>query len=135
MAITANASSLTGFAPWGCTRLANHALVKTGVRHDANLRYLYQGPGRPGPGRPKSYDGKVQWDDLSRFECVTSEDDPVRLYHQVLNHAHLRRNLRVVLVVDTRSQRRAVLFSTDTAMNAQALYRIYKARFQNLPRT
>ena len=110
--------------------MANHALVKTGVRHDANLRYLYQGPGRPGPGRPKSYDGKVQWDDLSRFECVTSEDDPVRLYHQVLNHAHLRRNLRVVLVVDTRSQRRAVLFSTDTAMNAQALYRIYKARFQ-----
>ena len=47
-----------GSAPWGCTRLANHALVKTGVRRDANLRYLYQGPGRSGPGRPKAYDGK-----------------------------------------------------------------------------
>ena len=36
------------------------------LRHDANLRYLYQG-GRP-PGRPKLYDGKVDLDDLSRFE-------------------------------------------------------------------
>ena len=52
------------------------------------------------------------------------------LYHQVLNHVHLRRNLRVVLVVDTRTRRRAVLFSTDTDMQAQALYRSYKARFQ-----
>ena len=52
------------------------------------------------------------------------------LYHQVLNHVHLRRNLRVVLVVDTRSRRQAVLFSTDTDMDAQTLYRSYKARFQ-----
>ena len=61
---------------------------------------------------------------------MTSEDDTIVLYHQVLNHVHLRRNLRVVLVLDTRSRRRAVLFSTDTDMDAQALYRGYKARFQ-----
>ena len=52
------------------------------------------------------------------------------LYHQVLNHVHVRRNLRVVLVVDTRTQRRAVLFSSDTDLDAQAFYRGYKARFQ-----
>ena len=52
------------------------------------------------------------------------------LYHQVLNHVHLRRNLRVVLVVDTHTQRRAVLFSTDTDLDTQTLYRGYKARFQ-----
>ena len=108
------------------------------LRRDANLRYFYQGLGHPGPGRPKTYDGKVQWDDLSRFEWVHSEDDDIVLYHQVLNHVHLRRNpgsspgqvLRVVLVVDTRTQRRAVLFSTDTDLDAQTLYRGYKARFQ-----
>ena len=61
---------------------------------------------------------------------MQSEDDDVVLYHQVLNHVHLRRNLRVVLVVDTRTQRRAVLFSTDTDLDAQTLYRGYKARFQ-----
>ena len=33
-------------------------------------------------------------------------------------------------MVDTRTQRRAVLFSTDTDLDAQTLYRGYKARFQ-----
>src|SRR5205823_10443174 len=32
------------------------------LRIDAHLRYLYQGPKRPGPGRPTTYDGKVNWD-------------------------------------------------------------------------
>ena len=112
----------------GLRALGLHQIGK--LRRDANLRYLYQGPRRPGPGRPKTYDGKVHWDDLARFERVASEDAAVVLYHQVLNHVHLRRNLRVVLVVDTRSQRQAVLFSTDTDMDAQALCRAYKARFQ-----
>ena len=112
----------------GVRALGLHQMGK--LRRDANLRYLNQGVGRPGPGRPKTYDGKVQWDDLSRFERVHSEDDGIVLYHQVLNHVHLRRNLRVVLVVDTRTQRRAVLFSTDTDLDAQTLYRGYKARFQ-----
>ena len=121
----------------GVRALGMHQIGK--LRQDANLRYLYQGPGRPGPGRPKTYDGKVLFDDpvsstgqaLSRFERVTSEDDDsIVLYHQVLNHVHLRRNLRVVLVLDSRSRRRAVLFSTDTDMDAQTLYRSYKARFQ-----
>ena len=40
----------------GVRALGMHQIGK--LRHDANLRYLYQGPGRPGPGRPKLYDGK-----------------------------------------------------------------------------
>ena len=112
----------------GVRALGLHQIGK--LRRDANLRYLYQGPGRSGPGRPKTYDGKVQWDDLSRFERVQSEDDDIVLYHQVLNHVHLRRDLRVVLVVDTRTRRRAALFSSDTDLDVQALYRGYKARFQ-----
>ena len=92
MAITANVNSSTGFAPSGCTRLANCAVTPIPVFTRTSLRYLYQGPGRPGPGRPKTYDGKVHWDDLSRFEWVQSEDDDIILYHQVLNHVHLRRN-------------------------------------------
>ena len=112
----------------GVRALGMHQIGK--LRRDANLRYLYQGPKRPGPGRPRVYGGKVQWDDLSRFACVPSADDATLLYHQVLNHVHLRRNLRVVLVVDTRTQRRAVLFSSDLDLDAQTLYRSYKARFQ-----
>jgi DDE superfamily endonuclease len=100
------------------------------LRSDANLRYLYQGPHRPGPGRPKTYDGKVHWDDLSRFAKVETEDDAIVLYHQVLNHVQCQCNLHVVLVVDTKHHRRAVLFSTDVDVDALTIYRYYKARFQ-----
>lgn len=100
------------------------------LRLDANLRYLYQGPKRPGPGRPQTYDGKVHWDNLSRFEKVATEDDDIVLYHQVLNHIRFQCNLHVVLVVDTKHNRKAVLFSTDLHLDALTIYRYYKARFQ-----
>src|SRR5438445_2847712 len=100
------------------------------LRLDANLRYLYQGPKRPGPGRPKTYDGKVHWDNLSRFEKVETEDDDIVLYHQVLNHVQFQCTLSVVLVVDTKHHRRAVLFSTDVDLDALTIYRYDKARFQ-----
>ena len=100
------------------------------LRIDAHLRYLYQGPQRPGPGRPKTYDGKVHWDDLARFAKVETDDDAIVLYHQVLNHVQCPCNLRAVLVVDTTHHRRAVLFSTDVDLDALTIYRYDKARFQ-----
>jgi hypothetical protein len=111
----------------GVRALGLHQIGK--LRLDANLRDLYQGPRRPGPGRPQTYDGKVNWGDLSRFEKVETEDDAIVLYHQGLNHVQFQCNLHVVLVVDTKHNRRAVLFSTDVALDALTLYRYYKARF------
>jgi hypothetical protein len=52
------------------------------------------------------------------------------LYHQVVHHVQFRCPLRVVLVVDTARNRRAVLFSTDVGLDALTLYRYDKARFQ-----
>jgi hypothetical protein len=112
----------------GVRSLGLHQIGK--LRADANLRYLYAGPKRLGPGRPKTYDGKVNWADLSRFDQLDIQDDHILLYHQVLNHVHFKSNLRVVLVVDTQHNRRAVLFSTDVELDALSLYRYYKARFQ-----
>ena len=91
-------------------RLGWHQIGK--LRADANLRYLYRGPKRPGRGRQKTYDGKVNWSDLSRFERLETEDEHTVLYHQVLNHVQLKRNLQVVVVVNTQSNRYVVLFST-----------------------
>jgi hypothetical protein len=112
----------------GVRALELHQIGK--LRADANLRYLYQGPKRPGPGRQKLYDGKVNWSDLSRFEPLDTEDEPIVLYHQVLNHVQLKRNLQVVVVVHTQRKRYAVLFSTDVDLDPLTLYRYYKARFQ-----
>ena len=112
----------------GVRGLELHQIGK--LRADANLRYLYQGPKRPGPGRQKTYDGKVNWSALSRFERLDTEDEHIVLYHQVLNHVQLQCNLQVVVVVHTQRNRYAVLFSTDVNLEPQRLYRYYKARFQ-----
>ncbi len=99
-------------------------------RADAHLRDLYQGPQRPGPGRHKPYNGKVHWSDLSRFEHLVTEDEHMGLSHQVVNHVQCKRNLQVVVVVDTQRNRYAVLLSTDVDLKALTLYRYDKARFQ-----
>lgn len=112
----------------GVRALELHQIGK--LRADANLRYLYQGPKHPGPGRQKTYDGKVNWSALSRFERLDTEDEHIVLYHQVLNHVQLQCNLQVVVVVHTQRNRYAVLFSTDVDLEPQRLYRYYKARFQ-----
>ena len=104
MAITANRNSLGVSVPWGLSRLANCASTPSPLSQP--------GAETPRPGRPQTYDGKVRWDNLSRFEKVATEDD-VSSYQQVLNHVQFQCNLRVVLVVDTKHNRRAVLFSTD----------------------
>jgi len=103
------------------------------LRCDANMRFFYTGPPRAqGSGRQKTYDGKVDWQDLSRFEYIT-EQDGLELYTQVLNHVSLKRTLRVVVVLDRRDPnkpRYAILFSTDLHLDAVILFYSYKARFQ-----
>jgi IS4 transposase len=100
------------------------------LRRDANLRYLYDGPPRLGPGRPKQYDGQVQWADLSRFVQVVSGDEGIVLYTQVVNDVQGKGHVRVVVAVETSTDRSAVLFSPDIDLAAARLYRSDKARFQ-----
>jgi hypothetical protein len=102
------------------------------LRHDANLRYLYQGPQKQFGARRK-YDGKVKFDDLSRFEYVGEVEKDIHLYTLVLNSVHLKCNIRLVYVLNLRQPNKpcyALLFSTDTQLEAETIYRYYKARFQ-----
>ena len=115
----------------GVCELDLHVVGK--LRCDANMRYLYTGPKREkGSGRQKTYDGKVDWQDLSRFEYVDTKDG-IEVYTLVLNHVSLKDNLKVVVLLDSRKKdkvRYALLFSTDINLSALTLYRYYKAHFQ-----
>ena len=115
----------------GVEELGLHTIGK--LRGDANMRFFDTGPKRArGQGRQKTYAGKVDWQDLQDFDWVSSEDG-IDLYTQVLNHRSLKRTLRVVVVLDQRDPkhpRYALLFSTDLTLDAQTIYRAYKARFQ-----
>ena len=114
----------------GVCELNLHMVGK--LRCDANMRYLYTGPKREkGRGRQKTFDGKVDWQDWSRLEYVGREDG-IEIYTLVLNHVSLKRNVRVVVLLDKSKDktRQVILFSTDTELDAKTLVRYYKARFQ-----
>jgi IS4 transposase len=101
------------------------------LRLDANLRYLYTGT-HTGRGRPKRFDGKVHLCDLSRFTAVETSDTAITLYTAVVNHVTLQRDVRLVVVVNSRDAARpryALLFATNTELAAADIYRYYKARF------
>ena len=102
------------------------------LRHDANLRYLYQGPQKKF-GAKRKYAGKVKFDDLSRLEDVGEVEKDIHLYTLVVNSVKLQCNIRLVYVLNLRNKNKpgyALLFSTDTDLAAETLYRYYKARFQ-----
>ena len=102
------------------------------LRHDANLRYLYDGPQKKFGARRK-YDGKIKFDDLRRLEYVDEVDKDIHLYTAVVYSVGLKRNIRLVYVLNLRNKKKpgyALLFSTDTELDAETIYRYFKARFQ-----
>jgi hypothetical protein len=101
------------------------------LRHDAALRWLYEGEQKP-RGRKRLYDGKVNFNDLSRFEFVGALADGTKQYTAVVNSACFKRNLRIVYLVKQVGDKvqTALLFSTDVKLCPKTLVRYYKARFQ-----
>lgn len=102
------------------------------LRFDANLRYLYTGEQKH-RGRPRKYDGKVTFTDLSRFTVAIAVQPNVDLYTQRVWHVSLKREIRVVYLIDRRSLNRVgtcLLFSTDVDQDPQQIVQFYKLRFQ-----
>jgi hypothetical protein len=117
-------------------QLITNAIIESGfdqigkLRRDANLRYLYTGEQKP-KGRHKVYDGKVVIGEVDRLECV-GEINGATAYTAIVNCVNLERNIRIVyLVYKTQSASSfALLFSTDTELDARSIVRFYQARFQ-----
>jgi hypothetical protein len=109
----------------------NYHLISR-LRADARLLYLYEGAQKK-RGRRRKYDGRVTFNDLSRFEKIEASPAHITLYTLVVWSVSLRRRVRVVIVVNNKEPdkpRYAVLFSTDTQLAATDIFRFYKARFQ-----
>ena len=101
------------------------------LRKDADLRYLYTGPRRSGPGRPKEYDGKINCTqlDLSRVErCY--EDDEITIFTAVVNSKRFKRNIRIAYIQHRATKGHTILFSTDLTLDGYLIYYYYHLRFQ-----
>jgi hypothetical protein len=110
-----------------------HAITK--LRSDADCWFLYTGPHPKRRGARRKYDGKVHFQDLSRFEDLgIRHDEPhLHLYTAVVWHKTLQRRLRLVVLLnrkDPAKPRFIVLGSTDPDLNGHKLLELYAARFQ-----
>lgn len=105
--------------------------VITKARGDADMRYLYKGPPRKGPGRKKVYDGKVSWQALDKRRWKRCyEDEDLLAYEAVVWSVALKQQVKVVYVKFRERKGYAVLVSTDTAMAGETVLHYYRLRFQ-----
>src|SRR5262249_9221772 len=114
-------------------RLGLHAITK--LRSDAACVLLYTGPPPKRRGARRKDDGKVNFQDLSRFEDLgTMEEEPhLHLSTAVVWHKTLKRRLRLVVLLnrkDPAKPRFIVLGSTDPELPGRKLVELYAARFQ-----
>jgi hypothetical protein len=117
-------------------QLITQAILESGfdqigkLRGDANLRYLYTGDQKP-KGRRKVYDGKMVIGEIDRLEFA-GELNGAKVYTAVVNCVNLKRDVRIAYwVCKTESCLSfALLFSTDTELDALSIVRYYQARFQ-----
>ena len=110
-----------------------HAITK--LRSDADCLFLYTGPHPKRRGARRKYAGKVNFQDLSRFEDLgTRADAPhLHLYTVVVWHKTLQRRLRLVVLLnrkDPAKPRFIVLGSTHPELDGHKLVDLYAARFQ-----
>jgi hypothetical protein len=102
------------------------------LRCDANLKILYTGEQRKGPGRPKKFVGKCNLSELQSFKFERDIDAKTKLYSGTLYHASLERIIKIVAVryIHKDTIGTALLFSTDLELDAFEIFCYYKARFQ-----
>jgi Transposase DDE domain len=110
-----------------------HRYLITRLRHDAALYHLWTNGRQAGQRGPtRRFDGKARFDELSRWQSdgVHPIHASIQLYSSLLYSKHFERKLRVVLLLDTRSQKYVLLASTDEHQAAQQIAQYYHLRFQ-----
>lgn len=105
--------------------------IITKARQDANLMYLYKGKQKPGKGRPKLYDGKVNTAaiDKRRIKCCYADKDK-QVYAAILHCVQLKQTVLAAFVYYGDKEKPEIIIGTDIKMDALTLCKYYGLRFQ-----
>jgi len=114
-------------------------LVKEGftiisrLRDDADLRYNFEGEQKPGKGRPRKYEGKIDFKnlDLSKLKKASSENNE-EIFTGCVFSKSLKMNINLVIVKTKRKEKwtHKIYFATNLEQNWRVILDLYKSRFQ-----
>ena len=117
----------------GLSSMSKYLITK--FRPDANLRYFYKGlhpKGKKGP--KKKWGEKVYWKtiDLRKWRSIGLDYKypHLMIYTQILNSPYYKRDFRVVMLLNTRTNKYVLLASTDLNLNARLIVKYYQLRFK-----
>ncbi len=116
-----------------------HPLVEEGfalisrLRDDSDLKYIYLGKQRTGRGRPRKYEGKIDFKnlDLTKVTKVSSQVKE-EIFSRIVYSKSLKMNTNLV-IVNTKNKDKwthKLYFSTDIKQTWKSILELYKSRFQ-----
>jgi len=106
--------------------------IITKMRSDANLCYAVREQDQPkGRGRKKVKGAKIDLKkiDKRKWELISKEEG-IEIYTAIVYCVTLKELVRVVYLLDTKTQRYDLLLCTDPLLNAEKIVAYYRLRFQ-----
>lgn len=103
------------------------------LRDDADLQYIYKGTHKTGRGRPKKYDGKIQYNKLKEDHfTMVQENHQNKICQAIVFSKSLKRKINLVVVYTNKKEKwnHKLYFCTDLDISAEMLLKYYRTRFQ-----
>ena len=104
------------------------------LRDDADLQYLFSGTQKKGKGRPKKYNGKIDFNNLDETQTIlVSELENEKIYAFKAYSKSLKIVLNLVIVFSKNSKEKwshKIYFSTDLEQAWKDILNMYRLRFQ-----
>ena len=107
--------------------------VVSRLRDDADLRYKYTQEQSTGRGRPKKYDGKVDFKNLKREHIrLIEENSENKIYQAIVYSKSLKTDINLVIVYTKKKGKEShkLYFCTDLELDPKLLLKYYQTRFQ-----
>jgi len=103
------------------------------LRDDAHLMYLFRGKKKTGKGRPKKYDGKIDYQKINcRYFTLIEKTKDHKVYHAVVYSKSLKRQINLIVLYTYKNNKwkHKLYFSTDLKLEPKLVLKYYQTRFQ-----
>jgi hypothetical protein len=111
----------------------NNFEIVTRLRDDANLCYKFYGKQKTGRGRPRKFEGKIDFKKLNKsYFDVIEVDDNIEIYSGVVFSKSLKTDVLVAIVYTSKNNKSShkIYMTTDVNLSYDKLLKYYQTRFQ-----